>query len=220
MARADTTGYLKHFDKICVCSRRKFSNFPLVWKYVFPRTVCLSSLLSLLIADAILKYRSNASLSRAFTRKPLNCRADRNNWYYIHIRLTRLFTFPRSWTGVHRIPRSHRADAGGSSVGDSFLFYAANVGTGQPGKYRFQPIAYDCGLWSFVRYEVLFPAAIFCCSTLVVIGFSALVDLWVIKMKKPMILCARSTSRSRELRCPNDYEYRKMPLISPPFPRL
>ena len=29
-------------------------------------------------------------------------------------------------------------------------------------------------------------------------GFSDLVDLWVIKIKKPMILCARSTSRSRE----------------------
>ena len=34
-----------------------------------------------------------------------------------------------------------------------------------------------------------------CCHT---IAFSDLVDLWVIKMKKPMILCARSTSRSRE----------------------
>ena len=33
-----------------------------------------------------------------------------------------------------------------------------------------------------------------------VIGFSDLVDLWVIKLKKPMILCARSTSRSREQR--------------------
>ena len=31
-----------------------------------------------------------------------------------------------------------------------------------------------------------------------VTGFSDLVDLWVIKSKKPMILCARSTSRSRE----------------------
>ena len=31
-----------------------------------------------------------------------------------------------------------------------------------------------------------------------VIGFSDLVDLWVIKIKKPMILCARSTSRSSE----------------------
>ena len=31
-----------------------------------------------------------------------------------------------------------------------------------------------------------------------VIAFSDLVDLWVIKIKKPMILCARSTSRSRE----------------------
>ena len=30
------------------------------------------------------------------------------------------------------------------------------------------------------------------------IGFSDLVDLWVIKIKKPMILCACSTSRSRE----------------------
>ena len=31
------------------------------------------------------------------------------------------------------------------------------------------------------------------------IGFSDLVDLWVIKIKKPMILCARSKeSRSRE----------------------
>ena len=29
-------------------------------------------------------------------------------------------------------------------------------------------------------------------------GFSDLVDLWVIKMKKPIILCARITSRSRE----------------------
>ena len=29
-----------------------------------------------------------------------------------------------------------------------------------------------------------------------VIGFSDLVDLWVIKIKKPMILCARSTRRS------------------------
>ena len=31
-----------------------------------------------------------------------------------------------------------------------------------------------------------------------VIGLSDLIDLWVIKIKKPMILCARSTSRSRE----------------------
>ena len=31
-----------------------------------------------------------------------------------------------------------------------------------------------------------------------VIGFSDLVDLWVIKIKNPMILCARSTSRSSE----------------------
>ena len=31
-----------------------------------------------------------------------------------------------------------------------------------------------------------------------VIGFSDHVDLWVIKIKKPMILCARNTSRSRE----------------------
>ena len=31
-----------------------------------------------------------------------------------------------------------------------------------------------------------------------VIGFSDPVDLWVIKIKKPMILCARSTSRSSE----------------------
>ena len=31
-----------------------------------------------------------------------------------------------------------------------------------------------------------------------VIGFYDLVDLWVIKIKKPMILCALSTSRSRE----------------------
>ena len=31
-----------------------------------------------------------------------------------------------------------------------------------------------------------------------VTGFSDLVDLWVIKIKKPMILCARSMSRSRE----------------------
>ena len=30
------------------------------------------------------------------------------------------------------------------------------------------------------------------------IGFSDLVDLWVIKIKMTMILCARSTSRSRE----------------------
>ena len=30
------------------------------------------------------------------------------------------------------------------------------------------------------------------------IWFSDLVDLWVIKIKKRMILCARSTSRSRE----------------------
>ena len=30
------------------------------------------------------------------------------------------------------------------------------------------------------------------------IGFSDLVGLWVIKIKKPMILCARSTPRSRE----------------------
>ena len=30
------------------------------------------------------------------------------------------------------------------------------------------------------------------------VGFSDLVALWVIKIKKPMILCARSTSRSRE----------------------
>ena len=31
-----------------------------------------------------------------------------------------------------------------------------------------------------------------------VIGFSDLVDLWVIKIKKLMILCAPSTSKSRE----------------------
>ena len=31
-----------------------------------------------------------------------------------------------------------------------------------------------------------------------VIGFSDLVDLWVIKIRKPMILCARRMSRSRE----------------------
>ena len=31
-----------------------------------------------------------------------------------------------------------------------------------------------------------------------VIGFSDLVDLWVIKIKKPMILCARSTPRTRD----------------------
>ena len=31
-----------------------------------------------------------------------------------------------------------------------------------------------------------------------VTDFSDLVDLWVIKIKKPMILCARSTPRSRE----------------------
>ena len=31
-----------------------------------------------------------------------------------------------------------------------------------------------------------------------VIGFFDLIDFWVIKIKKPMILCARSTSRSRE----------------------
>ena len=30
------------------------------------------------------------------------------------------------------------------------------------------------------------------------IGFPGLVDLWVIKIKRPMILCARNTSRSRE----------------------
>ena len=33
-----------------------------------------------------------------------------------------------------------------------------------------------------------------------VIGSSELVDLWEIRIKKPMILCARSTSRSREQR--------------------
>ena len=32
-----------------------------------------------------------------------------------------------------------------------------------------------------------------------VIGFYALVDLWVIRIKRPMILCARSTSRSRHV---------------------
>ena len=31
-----------------------------------------------------------------------------------------------------------------------------------------------------------------------VIVFSDLADLWVIKIRKPVILCARSTSRSRE----------------------
>ena len=31
-----------------------------------------------------------------------------------------------------------------------------------------------------------------------VIGFSDLTDLWVIKIKKPMILCTRCTSRSRD----------------------
>ena len=30
------------------------------------------------------------------------------------------------------------------------------------------------------------------------IAFTDIVDLWVIKIKKPIILCARSTSRSRE----------------------
>ena len=35
-------------------------------------------------------------------------------------------------------------------------------------------------------------------SCIHVIGFSDLIDLWVIKIKKSMILCARSTSRSRE----------------------
>ena len=34
--------------------------------------------------------------------------------------------------------------------------------------------------------------------SLQVIGFSDLVDLWIIKIKKPMILCARIISRSRE----------------------
>ena len=33
-----------------------------------------------------------------------------------------------------------------------------------------------------------------------VIGFTDVVDLWVTKIKKLMILCARSTSRSREQR--------------------
>ena len=37
-----------------------------------------------------------------------------------------------------------------------------------------------------------------CHSAHHVIQFSDLVDLWVIKVKKPMILCARSTSTSRE----------------------
>ena len=32
-----------------------------------------------------------------------------------------------------------------------------------------------------------------------VIGFLDLIDLWVIKIKKPMILCTRSTSRSSDL---------------------
>ena len=30
------------------------------------------------------------------------------------------------------------------------------------------------------------------------VGFSDLIDLWVIEIKKPMILCGRSTSRSSE----------------------
>ena len=35
-------------------------------------------------------------------------------------------------------------------------------------------------------------------NVLMIIKFSDLVGLWVIKIEKPMILCARSTSRSRE----------------------
>ena len=47
------------------------------------------------------------------------------------------------------------------------------------------------------RYFPKFPD-IWVSSCVSVIGFSFLVELWVIKIKKPMILCARSTSRSRE----------------------
>ena len=36
------------------------------------------------------------------------------------------------------------------------------------------------------------------CVDFHMIGFSDLIDLWVIKIKKPMILCARTTLRSRE----------------------
>ena len=35
-------------------------------------------------------------------------------------------------------------------------------------------------------------------ASIIEIGFYDYVDLWVIKIKTPVILCARSTSRSRE----------------------
>ena len=44
-------------------------------------------------------------------------------------------------------------------------------------------------LWRSVNIRGIFPS---------LSGFSDLVDLWVIKIKKSMILCARSTSKSRE----------------------
>ena len=49
--------------------------------------------------------------------------------------------------------------------------------------------------------SVVFPRSacfVFSFSSYHVIGVSDLVDLWVIKIKKAMILCARSTSRSSE----------------------
>ena len=67
MARAGTTEHLNmlFFGKICV------------WRYcMFPHTICLSSLLSLLIMT------QNASLPCAFTWKLLKCRLDCNNCYY------------------------------------------------------------------------------------------------------------------------------------------
>ena len=36
-------------------------------------------------------------------------------------------------------------------------------------------------------------------ASIIEMAFYDLVDLWVIKIKTPVILCARSTSRSREL---------------------
>ena len=50
----------------------------------------------------------------------------------------------------------------------------------------------------FQNTSILWKRPDFCSDHNHVIGFSDLVDLWVIKIKKPMILCAHSTSRPSE----------------------
>lgn len=45
-----------------------------------------------------------------------------------------LFLFVRSWSGFCGVPRSYSPNANFTSVGHSFLLYAAYVGPGQSGK--------------------------------------------------------------------------------------